>query len=140
MNVRLSGSYLAFSVSLLFHYHFCFLFHLIIYHYYYFCILTYDSPPLACGGRVGRLCWVGQGPVLLAAGGHPTTLDNGRARAYCVCSRCGCGLFGFFSLAYHFSFLSPSLLDGWMTLDFTSISAEFHLCQDARWVMDDCVQ
>ena len=27
-----------------------------------------------------------------------------------------------FSLAYHLSFLSPSLLDGWMTWDFTSIS------------------
>ena len=36
--------------------------------------------------------------------------DDSRARAYCACSRCGWGLFGqFFSLIYHFSFLSPSL-------------------------------
>ena len=34
---------------------------------------------------------------------------NSRARAYCVCSRCGWGLFGYFSLVYHSSFLSPSL-------------------------------
>ena len=40
--------------------------------------------------------------------GRPTNLDVSRARAYCACS--GCGLFGlFFSLVYHFSFLSPSL-------------------------------
>ena len=56
------------------------------------------SPLLASGVRVGRLCWVGQGPVVLAAGGRPTNLDNGRARAYCVCSRCELGLFGYFFL------------------------------------------
>ena len=26
--------------------------------------------------------------------GRSTNLDNGRARAYCACSRCGCRLFG----------------------------------------------
>ena len=41
--------------------------------------------------------------------GRPTNLDKSRARAYCACSRCGWGLFGHFSLVYHFSFLSPSL-------------------------------
>ena len=41
--------------------------------------------------------------------GRPTNLDHSRARAYCACSGCGWGLFGHFSLAYHFSFLSPSL-------------------------------
>ena len=40
--------------------------------------------------------------------GRPTDLDYSRARAYCACS--GWGLFGhFFSLVYHFFFLSPSL-------------------------------
>ena len=41
--------------------------------------------------------------------GRPTNLEYSRARAYCACSRCGWGLFGHFSLLYHFSFLSPSL-------------------------------
>ena len=41
--------------------------------------------------------------------GSPTNLDLSKARAYCACSRCGWGLFGLFSLFYHFSFLSPSL-------------------------------
>ena len=42
---------------------------------------------------------------------RPTNLDYSRARAYCACNRCGWGLFGrfFFSLIYHFTFLSPSL-------------------------------
>ena len=44
--------------------------------------------------------------------GRPTNLDNSRARAYCACSRCGWGLFGYFSLLYLFSFLSPSLGNG----------------------------
>ena len=45
--------------------------------------------------------------------GHPTNLDDSRARAYCACSRCGWGLFGhFFShLSLLFSF-SLSLGDG----------------------------
>ena len=41
--------------------------------------------------------------------GRPINLDDSGARAYCACSRCGRGLFGHFSLIYHFSFLSPSL-------------------------------
>ena len=91
---------------------------------------------------------------MLATGGRPTNLDNGMAMAYCFCSRCGWGYqwltvfvvgadgdyLDIFSLVYHFSFLSPSLLDGWMTWDYTSISAEFHLYQEAGWVMDDCLQ
>ena len=52
------------------------------------------SPLLASGVRVGRLCWVGQGSVVLAAGGCTTTLINVRARAYCVCSRCKLGFVG----------------------------------------------
>ena len=31
------------------------------------------------------------GKVLVS--GHPTNLDNRRARAYCACNRCGLGLF-----------------------------------------------
>ena len=46
--------------------------------------------------------------ILLVPGG-PTYFDCGRARAICACSRCGWGLFGHFSLDYHFFFLSPSL-------------------------------
>ena len=49
----------------------------------------------------------------LPVSGRPTNLDSSRARAYCTCSRCGCGLFGhFFScLSFLFSF-SLSLGDG----------------------------
>ena len=43
--------------------------------------------------------------------GRPTHLDYSRARAYCACSRCGWGGLDIFSLIYHFSFLSPSLLE-----------------------------
>ena len=45
----------------------------------------------------------------LSVPGGPTSLDDSRARAYCTCSRCVWGLFGYFSLIYLFSFLSPSL-------------------------------
>ena len=45
----------------------------------------------------------------LIAPGRPTNLDNSRARACCAYRRCEWGLFGHFSLVYHFSFLSPSL-------------------------------
>ena len=48
---------------------------------------------------------LGKLPVL----GRPTNLDYSRAGACCACSGCGWGLFGHFSLLYHFSFLSPSL-------------------------------
>ena len=79
-------------------------------YYYYFCILIMISSLLASGVRVGRLCWVGQEPVVLAAGGRPTNLDNGRARAYYVCSRCESGLFEYFFLSPIISlFLFPSL-------------------------------
>ena len=49
--------------------------------------------------------------------GRPISLDNGRARTYCACSRCGWGSSDiFFSVAYHFFFLLPlSGVDGWMT-------------------------
>ena len=41
--------------------------------------------------------------------GRPTNLDYSGARTYCACSGCRWWLFGhFFSLVYHFSFLSPS--------------------------------
>ena len=55
--------------------------------------------------------WSGGAMVLgkLPVPGRPANLDYSRARAYCACSGCGWGLFGHFSLAYHFSFLSPSL-------------------------------
>ena len=79
-----------------------------------FAFLIMISSLLASDVRVGRLCWVEQGPVVLATGGCPTNLDNGRARAYYGCSRCESGLFGYlFSLTYHFSF-SFSLFLGWM--------------------------
>ena len=50
---------------------------------------------------------LGKLPVL----GRPTNLDYSRARAYCACSRCGWGCLDIFSPIYHFSFLSPSLLE-----------------------------
>ena len=55
--------------------------------------------------------WSGGAKVLgkLPVPGRPTNLANSRTRAYCAFSRCGWGLFGHFSLIYHFSFLSPSL-------------------------------
>ena len=45
--------------------------------------------------------------------GRPTNLDDSRARAYCACSRCGWGLFGYFfsCLSFLYSF-SLSLGDG----------------------------
>ena len=45
--------------------------------------------------------------------GRPTYLEKSRARAYCSCSRCGWGLFGYFfsRLSFLFSF-SLSLGDG----------------------------
>ena len=49
----------------------------------------------------------------LPVSGRPIDLDSSRARAYCVCIRCGWGLFGhFFSrLSFLFSFFL-SLRDG----------------------------
>ena len=44
--------------------------------------------------------------------GLPANLDDGRARAYCACSRCGRGLFGIFVHPAILSFFSISLGDG----------------------------
>ena len=48
--------------------------------------------------------------------GRPTISEDRRARAYGACSRCGWGLFGHFSLVYHFSLLSSAL---WETARYT---------------------
>ena len=45
---------------------------------------------------------------------RPTNLDNSRERACCACSRCGRGLFGHFSLSYHFSLASRGWSGGAM--------------------------
>ena len=76
-----------------------------------FAFLIMIFPLLAGGVQIGRLCWVGQEPVVLEARGRPTNLDNGRARAYCVCSRYELGLFGYFFLSPIISLFSPSLWD-----------------------------
>ena len=57
--------------------------------------------------------WSGGAKVLgkLSVPGHPTSLDDSRARAYCACSRCGWELFGRFFPSSIFSF-SLSLEDG----------------------------
>ena len=44
-----------------------------------------------------------------SSAGASYNIDNRRGKAYCVCSRCGWGLFGHFTLIYPFSSLSPSL-------------------------------
>ena len=59
-----------------------------------------------------QIGWSGGAMVLgkLPMPRRPSNLDYGRTRAYCACSRCGrCCLDIFFSLVYHFSFLSLSL-------------------------------
>ena len=49
----------------------------------------------------------------LPVSGRPTHLEKSRARAYCTCSRCGWGLFGyFFSYLSFLSSFSLSLGDG----------------------------
>ena len=62
------------------------------------------------GGGGGGGGWSGGAKVLgkLPVPGRPTNLDKSKARAYCVCSRCGWGCLDIFSLIYHFSFLSTS--------------------------------
>ena len=61
--------------------------------------------------------------------GRSTNQDNGRARAYCVCIRCGWGLFGYiFSLAYHFFFsfsLSLSGMDEWVACGLSPFQQNF---------------
>ena len=39
----------------------------------------------------------------LSVSGRPTNLDDSRARAYCVCSMCGWGMFGHFLFSSSFS-------------------------------------
>ena len=58
--------------------------------------------------------WSGGAKVqgTLSVPGRPTNLDDGRARVYRACIRCGWGVVWTFSLVYHFLFLSPSLGDG----------------------------
>ena len=64
-----------------------------------------DKPVTTCMGWG----WSGGAMVLgkLPVPGRPTNLDNSGARAYCACSRCGRGLFGYFfsrlSLLFSFS-------------------------------------
>ena len=55
------------------------------------------------------LGWSGGAMVLgkLPVPGRPTNLDWRRARAYCVCSRCGWGLFGHFFSRLPFLFFLP---------------------------------
>ena len=70
-----------------FYIYFLILFYVFIIEIIIICILIIISPLLAAGIGVGRLCWVRQGPVVLATGGSPINLDS-RVRAYCVYSRC----------------------------------------------------
>ena len=56
------------------------------------------------GGRVMRWCWVN----FQCLGAQRIWIRIGQG-AYCACRRCGWGLFGHFSLVYHFFFLSPCL-------------------------------
>ena len=60
--------------------------------------------------------WSGGAKVLgkLSVPEHPSTLDNSRARAYCVCNSAYGGCLDIFSFVYLFSFLSPSLGDSLM--------------------------
>ena len=80
---------------------------------------TGNRPAIICMGTtvvvpVLRSLRLGDGLLLLP--GLSTNLDNGRARAYRACRKCGWGLVGYiFSLAYHYLFLSPSVLNGWMS-------------------------
>ena len=43
--------------------------------------------------------------------GRPTTSDYSRAKAYCACRGCGCGLFGHFFSPLSFLSFSSSLLE-----------------------------
>ena len=48
---------------------------------------------------------------------RPTNLDCSRARAYCACSRCGWGLFGYFYSRLSFSLLFLPLSRGRPDID-----------------------
>ena len=58
------------------------------------------------GGRVVQWSWVN------FSAGASYNLDDSRARAYCVCSKCGLGLFGHFYSPLSFLSYSLSLGDG----------------------------
>ena len=58
---------------------------------------------------------------------RPTVLDNRRQRANCVCSRCWWGLLGYFSLAYHSSFLIISPWDTFQRTVKPEITNQNHL-------------
>ena len=57
--------------------------------------------------------WGGRGDAKVlgkfSVPGRPTYLENSRAKAYCACRTYGWELFGYFSLVYLFSSLSPTL-------------------------------
>ena len=59
--------------------------------------------------------------------GRSTNLDHGRARAYCACSRCGLGLFGYFFLSPIISlfFLPLSGMNGWVTCGLSTFQQNF---------------
>ena len=59
--------------------------------------------------------------------GCSTNLDNGRARAYCACSRCGWGLFGYIFLSRIISlFVLPlSGMEGWVTCGLSPFHQNF---------------
>ena len=59
-------------------------------------------------GWSGGAMVLGKLPVL----GRPTYLDWSRARAYCACSRCGCGRFGHIYSHLSFLFFLPLFGDG----------------------------
>ena len=67
---------------------------------------TVVDPLGLCGRAIGNF-WC-----------RDTDMDNGRERAYCACSRCGLGLFGYFFLHIISFFCFPlSGIDGWISCD-----------------------
>ena len=99
------------SLFPLFFYYFIISFHSYMYRIlliYFFSLSGLAISPLQAN-CVGR--WYHSVP------GRPVSLDNGRARAYCACSRCGWAVRIFFFLSpIIFLFLLPlSGVDGWMT-------------------------
>ena len=120
-----SGSNPAFSVS------FFFFFFIISFHSYMYRILLIYFFSLSClavsplqANCVGR--WYHSVP------GRPVSLDNGRARAYCACSRSEWGssdIFFFCRLSFFFSSsLCLGWMDGWLFNRISVISG--------RWVGD----
>ena len=59
--------------------------------------------------------------------GRSTNLDNGRARAYCACSRSGWGLFGYIFLSPIISlfFLPLSGMNGWVACGLSPFQRNF---------------